>query len=161
MSRFSQEVSIVPKTAWVIALLVYLCFVSFIWLGPMRHEKDFATWADVGKLVFTFVLPLFLFVYVLLIGYVNADAKRRGMRHVMWTLLGIFVPNAIGIILYFILRDPLLASCRKCGTQVKKGLAFCPQCGETVSQSCPQCRRAVEPAWTHCGYCGASLKERQ
>ncbi len=57
------------------------------------------------------VLPgMPLFVLVLLIGYVYADAKRRGMRYVMWTLLAIFIPNAIGIILYFVMRDPLLAA---------------------------------------------------
>ena len=161
MSSFSEEVRIIPKVAWFIALLVYLCLVSIIWLGPMQHDKGVAAWPEVAKLIFTLVMPLFLFVYVLLIGYVNADAKRRGMRHVMWTLLCIFVPNAIGTILYFVLRDPLLVSCRKCGTLVKKGLAFCPQCGETLSQSCPQCHRAVEPVWTHCGFCGASLKASQ
>ena len=36
------------------------------------------------------VPPIFLFVLVVLIGYVNGDAKRRGMRHVLWTLLAIF-----------------------------------------------------------------------
>jgi hypothetical protein len=61
-------------------------------------------------------IPPFLLVFVLLIGYVNGDARRRGMRYVLWTLLAIFIPNAIGIILYFVLRDPLMRVCQQCGT---------------------------------------------
>src|SRR5439155_1160300 len=41
--------------------------------------------------------------YVLLIGYVNRDAGRRGMSRLGWTLLAIFIPNALGIVLYFVL----------------------------------------------------------
>ena len=158
MSRFSKEISIVSRTAWIIALLAYACLAMVLWLGPMRHEDpEFKGWPDAAKLAFAFVLPLFLSVFVLLVGYVNADAKRRGMRHVMWTLLAFFVPNAIGIILYFILRDPLPVACRQCGATARKGFAFCPSCGTAIERACPQCRHAVEPGWTHCAYCGASL----
>ena len=61
-----------------------------------------------AKLAMSVLPGLPLFVLVLLIGYVNADARRRGMRYVMWTWLAILIPNAIGIILYFVLREPLL-----------------------------------------------------
>ena len=46
--------------------------------------------------------------YLLLIGYITRDARRRGMSPVLWTFVAILVPNALGIILYFILRhaDP-------------------------------------------------------
>jgi hypothetical protein len=56
---------------------------------------------------------------VLLNGYVYADAKRRGMRYVMWTWPAILIPNAIGVILYFVLRDPLLVNCTQWGAQVQ------------------------------------------
>jgi RNA polymerase subunit RPABC4/transcription elongation factor Spt4 len=94
---------------------------------------------------------------VLLIGYVNADARRRGMRYVMWTLLAIFIPNAIGIIVYFILREPILRPCPNCSQIVKPGYAFCPHCGCNLAPACPNCRRAVEPGWKNCAACGASL----
>lgn len=157
MSRFSTEVGIVPKAAWVIALLVYLCVVSVIWFGPMRHETEFIRWPDVGRLAFTFLLPLFLFIYVLLIGYVSADAKRRGMRHVMWTLLAIFVPNAIGIILYFILRDPLPHPCRTCQAVLPARYTFCPHCGTAATPTCPNCGKPAEHGWANCAYCGTKL----
>jgi len=94
---------------------------------------------------------------VLLIGYVYADARRRGMNAVLWTLLAIFIPSAIGIILYFILRDPLAVPCPGCGTPARKGHAFCASCGAAVRRACPQCRQPVEAAWRNCPSCGAPL----
>ena len=46
--------------------------------------------------------------YLLLIGYVNQDAKRRDMGQVLWTLLVILIPNGIGFLAYFLLRKPIL-----------------------------------------------------
>ena len=60
----------------------------------------------------------------------------------LWTLLAIFIPNAIGIILYFILRDPVPVPCPACGTPAKKGQAYCAGCGTAVRAACPQCRPA-------------------
>ena len=44
-------------------------------------------------------------------------------------LLAIFIPNALGIILYFVLREPMMTPCPQCSTLVKPGFAFCPACG--------------------------------
>jgi len=92
--------------------------------------------------------------YVLLVGYVCGDARRRGMNPVLWTLLAIFIPNAIGIILYFILRDPVPVPCPACGLPAKKGQAFCAGCGAAVRAACPQCQQPVEPGWRNCTRCG-------
>jgi len=127
-------------------------------LLPFRLDQEGRNWPLAGKLAMSVLPGIPLFVLVLLIGYVFADAKRRGMRYVMWTLLAALIPNAIGIILYFVLRDPLLTNCTSCGAQVRPGFTFCPKCGGALSQACPQCRRAVEPGWTHCAHCGASLR---
>jgi hypothetical protein len=94
---------------------------------------------------------------VMLIGFVYGDSKQRGMRHVMWTLLAIFLPDAIGIILYFILRDKLPTTCPHCGTKVVAKFAFCPNCGTSVKPTCPHCGQAVEVVWTNCAYCGTKL----
>jgi hypothetical protein len=81
------------------------------------------------------------------------------MRHVMWTLLTIFIPYFIGAILYFVLRDPLLVPCPKCTAQCRSNFVYCPKCGAELSPSCSECKRAVEPNWNRCAYCGKQLME--
>jgi len=81
------------------------------------------------------------------------------MNAVLWVLLAIFIPNAIGIILYFILRDPLPVPCPSCGKPATKDQAFCAACGTSVRRACPSCRKPVQEGWTHCGGCGAAIGE--
>jgi len=156
MNRFSRELRIIPAVAWLVGILFYLGFAGFS-MFMMRCDPGLRTWPSWGKALFTGLMPALFIPYVALIGYVNADARRRGMRYVLWTLLAIFIPNALGIILYFVLRDPLMSTCPQCATPVRHGFAFCPKCGAAVASVCPQCRRAVEPDWSHCAACGAPL----
>ena len=153
MSRFQEEVRIIPRVAWLIACLFYAAVVALLVLLPFRDSN----WPLWGKALFAGIVPIPMFIWVLLIGYVNADARRRGMRYVLWTLLSIFIPNGIGIILYFVLRDPLLARCHSCGTLTRTGHAFCHACGTPLGRACPQCQRLVEEGWSHCVGCGAKL----
>jgi len=155
MSRFSKEMSIIPTPARVIAAVVFLLsaggLFTLFYFQPNQDMPAAIKW------IMPFLAATILATYVLLIGYVNADAKRRGMRYVMWTLLAIFIPNAIGIIVYFILRDPVMKPCPHCSQIVKPGYAFCPHCGYNLAPACPNCRRAVEPGWKNCAACGAPL----
>ena len=157
MSRFRQEMQLIPRPAWLIAGLVWLGFFLLMMLVPFRQDPGVRNWPLAGKLAVSILPGIPMAVLVLLIGYVYTDAKRRGMRYVMWTLLAIFIPNAIGIILYFILRDPLLEPCPQCGTPVRHGYPFCPKCGGALAHACPRCKRAVEPGWSHCANCGAPI----
>jgi RNA polymerase subunit RPABC4/transcription elongation factor Spt4 len=98
--------------------------------------------------------------YILLIGYVNGDAGRRGMSRLGWTLLAICVPNALGIVLYFVLRKSRIATCPQCENAVQTGFNFCPRCNYKLSPSCPQCQRVVGVNDVYCPYCGKSLRNR-
>jgi hypothetical protein len=158
MSRFREEVAIIPRVAWVVAAIVWVAFFNLMMWLPFRADPEVRQWPLAAKLVLSALPGLPLFCLALVIGYVYADSKRRGMRYVMWTLLATFIPNAIGIILYFILRDPLLIYCPHCGAPARLGYAFCAKCGAALGRACPQCRRAVEPGWSHCVSCGAALK---
>jgi hypothetical protein len=154
MNSFSDELRIISPVAWAIAggvLCILLMFVAI----PSDHQMS--QWPLIGKICFSGGLGLVLTGALLLVGYINADARRRGMRYVMWTLLAIFLPNSLGIILYFVLRDPLPVRCRKCSAPVQPAFTFCPQCGAEISGACPACKRAINPGWKRCAFCGGAL----
>ena len=161
MSRFRQEWDLIPGAAFVIAGLVYLAYLTlmgFVWLAGPIIEGDAIHPILWGWFFVTAALGVLMVPFVLLVGYVWSDAKRRGMNAVLWVLLAIFIPNAIGVILYFILRDPLRVPCPSCQTPATKDLAFCAACGAAVRRACPQCRKPVREGWTHCGGCGAAIE---
>lgn len=161
MTRFQEEWALVPGGARWVAVLVFLAMAGLmasLFLLPLIVEHEYR-----GLL---FVFPVFLMtligavalaVYALLIGYVYGDARRRAMNQVMWTLLAIFIPSAVGVILYFILRDPIPVPCPSCGTPARKGHAYCASCGAAVRAACPQCRQPLEAGWRNCVRCGAPL----
>jgi RNA polymerase subunit RPABC4/transcription elongation factor Spt4 len=158
MSRFNQELKVIPGTARFIAALAYVAITTTITLFVLfSHDQGLANTPQVGKLLLILCAGIVPAIWVLLIGYVYADAKRRGMRHVMWTLLAIFIPDAIGIIIYFILRDPLMKPCPGCSQVLKSGYTFCPYCGASLLPTCPNCGRSVELGWANCPSCGTKL----
>jgi len=158
MSRFSEELKVIPRVAWAIAFvgaLVIPCLVlAAIFMGKITDGET--GWFPLAILIGAGAM-LMGFTYILIIGYIAGDARRRGMRAILWTLLAIFIPNAIGIILYFILREPLLQHCPKCGAAANATFTFCSVCGEALAKTCPGCRTAVQPGWSHCAKCGVSI----
>jgi len=157
MSKFRDNLRVIPKgaklTAWIVSLGLATFILCMALFAPQGNEP-LPTAAKVFLPTFAFAITLTI---IMLIGYVYGDAKRRGMRYIMWTLLAIFVPDAIGIILYFILRDPLPLICPKCGTSVLSKYTFCPACGTSVKPVCPQCGKPIELAWCNCANCGSKL----
>lgn len=160
MSRFTRELRVVPRIAWIIGVLVYVAAATGIFVYVMPTDPQFAQWPRWGQALLPYSAMAVLIPLVGLIGYVYGDAKRRNMRYMMWTLLAIFVPDFIGIVLYFILREPLPKPCPNCGKGVKPGFAFCPHCGASVQPTCPNCGRAVEPGWANCPHCGQQLPSK-
>ena len=153
MTPDSQRTQVIPPLTWGIAALVFLAlFTLMTWLTGQGSG------APLPIRIIVPIIPSFLMAgWTVLLGYVYGDARRRGMRYVMWTLLALFIPNGIGAILYFILREPMPSYCSKCGASAKAGHAFCPVCGANVLPACAQCHRAGQPGWSHCAWCGAKL----
>lgn len=154
---FSEEAKMIPR--WAIALGVILFIgMQLVWhvLIPHQHPPQ-----DVPPLGLRLFLGLFLgallIVWSLLIGYVNRDSKRRGMNRALWTVIAIFVPNGVGFILYFLLRDPLRDLCPKCGAGVDTGYTFCPKCRFELRPTCPKCGQTVHVGDVYCAHCGNDL----
>lgn len=157
MSPWQERLRLIPLPAWVVAVLLYFCTAALVLGAGIPSDPTMRAWQPWQKGLFAFGLPLLLVVYVLLVGFVYGDAKRRGMRYVMWTFLAALVPDAIGIILYFLLRDPLPTPCPSCRTLAPHSFSFCPLCGTPLMRTCPNCRRAVQTGWANCAYCGTKL----
>jgi RNA polymerase subunit RPABC4/transcription elongation factor Spt4 len=142
---------VIPVGAYIAAVVAFGLLFPILATLVTRHASREA------QVIFPTLVSLAVAGNILLIGYVYGDARRRGMRYVMWTLLAIFLFNGIGIILYFILREPLLGYCSKCGSAVNHGFAFCPRCGVGVQPACPSCHRVIQGPWAHCAWCGVKV----
>jgi hypothetical protein len=151
----NEEFRRVPWWAFLLAGVSFLCFQWLFHVYVPEHGHNpppFQIRVFLGLLV-----GFAMTVYFLLLGYVNVDAKRRGMNRVLWTAIVMLVPNGIGFILYFFLRQPIVGSCPACGTSVQSGFNFCPKCNHKLVPTCGVCQRALRPGDTFCPYCGAKL----
>lgn len=156
-SKFGDEVRFIPRWAWMVAALVLVSIPILFTVFVGQDPKAPPFWA---RVCMGSVCGIFLSFYTLLIGYVNRDAGRRGMNRVVWTLLAMFVPNALGIILFFLLRPPVPALCPHCSAPVQSGYGYCPRCGKNLSLHCSHCQHAVHADDVYCPYCGASLRDQ-
>jgi len=153
----TAEIKIVALWAWVLAGIVFVAAQVFFNVVVARHSGAPPAWA---RPVLGLLAGIGGGCYLLFIGYINRDAKRRGMSPVLWTIVAVFIPNALGIILYFILRQPLRTACPQCGSAVQTGFNFCPRCSYKLSPNCPQCQRVVGVTDVYCPYCGTSLRNQ-
>ena len=151
-SRFQEELAIIPRVAWWLAVLAFVLMqICFLGLAPhYLNDLPPAPWFQ----IIIEVGAVLLGITILLIGYVNADAKRRGMNALLWTLLVIFVPKALGFLAYFLLRKPLLMPCPQCGTPVSADFVYCQKCGRGLRPFCCHCGHAISEDFVCCPYCG-------
>jgi hypothetical protein len=155
-TRFMDEIHIISPWAYFLAVLGFLAILAAVVFDIFAGKERMPQAAIVVALIGGAILGC----YILLIGYVNSDAGRRGMNRLAWTLLAIFVPNALGIVLYFVLRKPLIVACPQCGNILQPGFNFCPHCSCKLSPSCPQCQRAVGLNDVYCPYCATPLRNQ-
>ena len=104
----AREIRIVPWWAWALAGVSFIAAQWLFNLEIVRHPHPPPAWA---RPLFGILAGVVGAAYLLLIGYVNRDSKRRGMSPVLWTLVAILVPNLLGILLYFVLRQPVVRVC--------------------------------------------------
>lgn len=149
--NFGDELRVVP--GWAIGLAA----VAFTGIQFVIHVFGFQRDSHPPPVVIQwcagFVVGTLVAIVIMLVGYVNRDAKRRGMRSGLWTAIVIFVPNAIGFILYFVLRQPVSSACPQCGATVSGKFNFCPNCKYNLHPACPECRREVRTGDRFCPYC--------
>ena len=124
----------IPAAAKILAAVAYLAIVLFFFFFLDEHKA-----IGFGTLVGG-VIGAIPAAFILLAGYVYADARRRGMPAIAWTALALLIPNGVGFVLYFLLRKPILYPCSNCGCGVAQDAGFCSKCGR------PQVNIGVQPA---------------
>jgi len=155
-SHFRSELAIIPPVARAIAVLAF-ALMQICLLGLLPHYvRDIPPMP--ALVLISICGGIVVAIIVLMVGYVYADSKRRGMNALLWTLLVIFVPKALGFIAYFLLRKPLLIPCPNCGTAVGSDFRYCPKCGYAVTPSCANCGRAISHEYVCCPYCGKPVR---
>jgi hypothetical protein len=141
-------------------LLIFAYFMVLAGLGgSMVFFLGFTIREFMAALPLTAVILLVLAGLVGAIGYVYGDSKRRGMNPTLWTLVVIFVPNFIGFIVYFLVREPIKGNCTGCGRSVSTTAAFCPHCGHALKRHCPECKIQLDEDHQFCPGCGKSVSE--
>lgn len=115
--------------------------------------------------IFLILIPmaatlLFLVIPIMIGMYVYRDATVRGMNAVPWTLIAVFSPTFIGLIIYLIVRaDHTSLQCPKCQGPVTDQYAICPQCGTQLKSRCQRCNSPIESSWEVCASCGEPVPE--
>jgi hypothetical protein len=156
-TRFMDEVRIISPWAFVFAALGCVLVAVAVVFALATDKSGDRFFTPLVLTPFGILAAALVACYILLIGYVSRDAGRRGMSSLLWTLIAIFIPHALGIVLYFVLRKPRTANCPQCNTVVEPGYGFCPQCQCRLNPVCPACQRGVDPLCKFCPHCGRDL----
>jgi hypothetical protein len=168
--RFWDEMKIVPRWLfWALGVLFLAAQATAAYvnqIGGLKPDffppglQDHPGLASLGLGVAVTVFWLIFASFVLLTGYVNRDAKRRGMSPGLWTFLVVVLWPAyfaIGYIIYFLLREPLPYACPQCGAVVGARFNYCPNCKRHLHPCCPQCKSEVVETGKYCPKCGQEL----
>ena len=75
MSRFTKELRVIPKAAWIVAWFAYLCFTVPLFFFVAPTDPEIGKWPRWGQALFVYGIFLLVVALVALIGYVYGDAS--------------------------------------------------------------------------------------
>jgi hypothetical protein len=153
-TKFKDEIRIIAPWAFYLFALIFVTMFALVTVLAMDHKAP----SLLVRVLLGTLAGTVAGCYAVLIGYVNQDAGRRSMSRLLWTLIAIFVPNGLGIVLYFVLRKPRTSCCPQCGAEAQPGFSFCPSCRTRLRPACPHCQRSVDLGDRFCPYCGGALE---
>jgi hypothetical protein len=154
-SQGDEELRMIPRWAMILAIAAFLA-MQYVFHGILPHHRHEML---PMRLIMSYMWGTAVASYVLLLGYVSRDAKRRGMSAALWMLVSVVLPGGLGAVVYFLLRQPIVTRCPNCVTPIAAGYHFCPQCQFQVSPVCGVCHRSVKITDVYCTQCGHDLAD--
>jgi hypothetical protein len=124
-----QFLDVVPKSVKAVAAVIAGGGVLIGLAGTLFSGRDASFPVLLPGLGLGLLGGVVIAIWILGLGYVYADARRRGMPPILWTLIAAFIPNLLGFLLYFALRRPIALPCPQCGQTTTAGQRFCSWCG--------------------------------
>ena len=165
--RFREELRIIPRWLKILCVVLWLLAVgiavTIVNVAPetrpneIRDNAAAATLAMIG-IITAVAIPVSAFLLTL--GYVYRDSRRRNMNAPLWTLLvAILVPSSfiIGLVIYLLVREPLAYPCPRCGSLVGPRFNFCSNCKCNLHPSCPNCKQEIAETDKFCPNCAYEL----
>jgi hypothetical protein len=152
-----DQLGLIPAWSVVLAVVVFVG-IQYLFQFVMPHHRHEML---PMRILMGYSWGTAFATYVLLIGYVSRDVKRRNMPAGLWMLVVIVMPGGIGAVVYFLLRQPIISRCPHCNTEVTSNIHFCPQCQFQLAPVCGRCFRGVQITDVYCAQCGHDLAEDQ
>ncbi len=151
----SDDLGMIPVWSILLAVAAFAA-MQYLFHGVLPHHKHEML---PMRLLMGYSWGTLVASYILLVGYVSRDVKRRNMPAALWMLIVIMMPGGIGAVVYFLLRQPMLSRCPHCSTEIASSYHFCPQCQFQMAPVCGQCFRGVEITDVFCKRCGHDLQQ--
>lgn len=150
-----DDLRLIPWWSIVLAIAGFIG-AQYLFHGVLPHHKHEML---PMRLLMGYSWGTLVASYILLVGYVSQDVKRRNMPKGLWILIVVVMPGGIGAVVYFLLRQPVLSRCNHCSTEIASTYNFCPQCQFQMAPVCGQCFRGVQITDVYCTQCGHDLAE--
>lgn len=156
-SQFQQDTRLIPWWSYVLAAIFFvgMPMLFMLVIAPSDPRPRPRAYTAVMSVLF----GMFLAFYMLMIGFVTRDSKRRGMNPIVWTLILVsLLPSGVGFIVYFLLREPVALRCPHCSQDIALDQNFCTQCRFQLKPICISCRHALADDDVYCAYCGTATQ---
>jgi hypothetical protein len=151
-TSLSSELQLIPRWSVAAAALSFVGVLYLFMFVVPQHEHHQAPFGL--HLYFSLSWSALSALYMLMVGYITRDSRRRAMHARLWIIVCLVLPGGIGAVLYFLLRRPVITPCPACGTRVQTEFHFCPQCAYQLSASCARCFKSMDIADRFCVECG-------
>lgn len=155
ISAGDDELRMIPRWSMVLAVILFIA-MQYLFHGVLPHHRHEML---PMRVMMGYTWGALVASYVLLLGYVSRDSKRRGMSPGLWMLVCVVLPGGIGAVVYFMLRQPILSRCAHCSTTLTASYNFCPQCQFQLAPVCGRCHRGVKITDVFCTQCGHDLAQ--